>query len=98
MRWRPSTTRPSRRRRSVVARNSEAYCAVAPDVGGLRFARAPSVPTESECALDTYVGAYSYRRTGTHFAGICANPPTASLAFAQAFSYHLPAHIEAGKP
>ena len=30
-------------------------------------------PTESERALDSSFGAYSYRRTGAHFAGICAN-------------------------
>src|SRR5262249_37314297 len=31
-----------------------------------------SVPSESERALDSLFGAYSYRRTGGHFAGICA--------------------------
>src|SRR5262252_3728475 len=35
--------------------------------------RARSVPKESERALDSLFGAYSYRRTGAHFAGICAS-------------------------
>src|SRR5262249_59009185 len=37
-----------------------------------QIAGARSVPTESARALDSLFGAYSYRRTGTHFAGICA--------------------------
>src|SRR5262249_33433655 len=36
-------------------------------------ARAYSVPAESAYALDSLVGAYPHRRTGVHFAGICAS-------------------------
>jgi predicted ATP-grasp superfamily ATP-dependent carboligase len=40
--------------------------------GGNNHASANSVPAESQYALDSFVGAYPCRRTGVHFAGICA--------------------------
>ena len=46
-----------------------------------KFARARSVPTESERAQDSLFGAYSYRRTGTHFAGVCASGAVVAAAW-----------------
>src|SRR5215467_14334543 len=62
-------------KRHFVAGGQRPACAM-----GRRIARACSVPTESERALDSLFGAYCYRRTGAHhgsspgqaFAGICA--------------------------
>ena len=41
--------------------------------------RAPSDWKESESALDSFVGAYPIRKTGTHFSGICASAPLAGV-------------------
>src|SRR6202035_2507086 len=45
----------------------------APALHADRAPRARSIPGESERALDLRIGAYSCRRTGVHFAGICAS-------------------------
>src|SRR5262249_27987290 len=63
-------------RRAVAAPRRRDHPAARPAVrepGGERLARAYSVPAESECALDSLIGAYPYRRTGVHFAAICAS-------------------------